>query len=1342
MSICDRSFSSVIPKTFCHLPKLETLSLRLSNLAGSFPSCFGSLSTLQSLHIFSSPSHSINNFGGYLPSSFWSLQQLKTLKLESILAIYGLTTPSDANLPNLEEFSIQSSRYFSSSLSELLQSAKKLRILNLSGSKAKLDGNTLAGLNSLEIVDLSSMDAFIYIPQAFWEAKPNLRRVTFAQSSRIKSRLGPNIGNLTSLTFLDLTGSEVMGTIPPAIVHCPLEQIVISETRLEHPIPNNIGLLQPTLRYLHISNLIRGPSTVPASIGQLTRLSELIMNFNNFNGTLPSLINITTLRHLFVHHNALTGELPPLGSLKSVRIDANNNQLSGPIPRWIASKASKLDLSHNQLSGEMEFDLFTANHDLTDIVLAHNRFSGPLPPFSVPLNHLDFSNNKFTGDLPHSYCNMTALDVSHNTLSGNLSALLSPDCLFETMNSLHIGYNSFVSAFPSVSHLTRLQTLAASYNQFNGDLPELPGSLKLLDLSSNNLDGMNARRWVRLRSSRGLKYLDLSRNFMDLKTVSYADFLGPNMTYLSLAHNQLSRPSQDDVLSYNLELTGLDLTNTTFDGSWFGSVYYPNLALFKIGHNAIQGNLPLHLLRSLTQLDISFNEFYFDISILASLPFLSVFEAQRNYIFGSLVLADLPNLLKVNLANNTLHSAPNLISIGNRFSESLQSLDISGNSLLPKIKDLETRETGLARGISSAPSRNYSKSVSCFELVFFNKTGQSFIFDEDLFDYVQCDCSQGYFGSPPSQCHHCPSQGITSCEGPLLSITGSYYVYLQVALPSSEMRKTHRSTTNWIDSFAISSFYDLLSTQSASETIEYSESSSFSFETESCLVTTVQTLSGRSNCFGINITADDLSSPQVPVTKLLETQCAPGSDGRLCSRCQCDTENCWFARGPTCAKCRRVFRLSTSIPLLVCLTVVLLAIMSVIMAVILRRKRKQSLIRFDKLPLLKRIFYRLVHLTTLGNISILVTFLQMLIGFTQWDAYAKVNFLSVLNGVNEGLGLRCLFPFLADPLWDLIIQLSTPFVAIVLLTISIVIGGQIARVLEAREREKRFKRSSLLHDQDDLDSDHEEPLIAEKEDEILIEYPTLALLTSLSITAIKFFYFGTALAAHEYLFSSVAPSGLRYVQGKPWMLHSQSWSLMMASLPAILIFDFAIPVTFIVICWKFRHTFKLSSVQVYFGSLFETYNQQCFWWEIVNTLRKLSIALVMRAFTANDAIQSVLVVTILTATQVSQLTLQPWRRKTENLADGVSSVLLIAALIYTRPAHFLHTPEVIWYIFALSICFVLLSVATIAWKSITETTEYDKRLTAITQSHDSSTRVDHVLGEQSMEEVIWTDVAN
>ena len=293
-------------------------------------------------------------------------------------------------------------------------------------------------------------------------------------------------------------------------------------------------------------------------------------------------------------------------------------------------------------------------------------------------------------------------------------------------------------------------------------------------------------------------------------------------------------------------------------------------------------------------------------------------------------------------------------------------------------------------------------------------------------------------------------------------------------------------------------------------------------------------------------------------------------------------------------------------------------------------------------------------------------------------------------------------------MWALLSQLSIPFLALTVLAITIIIGRILARILDAR----RKKKSSSF-----VDSSDDASLL--RSEQIEVHYPSFALFTSLSITIVKFFYFGTALASHQYLFPVTQQvTGIKYSQHSPWMRYSEALPLILASIPSILIFDFGLPVAFMVLCWKVRKRFGEPSVQIYFGTLFETYNPRCFWWEIVNILKKLTVALALRSFPDDNALQSTLVASILLITLVAQTTSNPWRRRTENIADGISTAILCGALIWTRPTQLQGAHHVMWYILALSILFTLGSIGVIAWQTIAGITDYQRRVALYWNEHD------------------------
>lgn len=283
---------------------------------------------------------------------------------------------------------------------------------------------------------------------------------------------------------------------------------------------------------------------------------------------------------------------------------------------------------------------------------------------------------------------------------------------------------------------------------------------------------------------------------------------------------------------------------------------------------------------------------------------------------------------------------------------------------------------------------------------------------------------------------------------------------------------------------------------------------------------------------------------------------------------------------------------------------------------------------------------------------------------------------------------------------SLLVGLSAPFVGVALVAVVTYIGHRWANWLE--------RRAAASTDSDD---DDEASSLLDAPQTKSTNYPSMALFTSTSISVVKFFFFGTAMIAHGYLFSTrQASTGILYSQKNPWMRFSDTYALIGVSVPAIILFDLGVPLLFLVVCYRLRSDAKRSYLAVYCGSLWESFSPNCYWWEIVMTLRKLSIALVLQGIPATNATQMALITSILSATMLVQQQLNPWIHRVENIADGISSLLLIAALVFTRPGQFTSTQGVVGYTIALSSAFILFNVVCIIRETVFGKTGYESRL--------------------------------
>ena len=1007
---CNASKPVEIPDSITGLRELVELRIVLPTLAGTIPKDFGRLSLLQTLHLeVNKLNLEIASIHSEVPASFRNLSNLKTLRfIETELATFSDLT--DVSFPNLTEISLAGSRDFHGDLTGLVISSSKLQIIDFSFTSISLDFGVFTRLPELTSLRLDNTHLRESISRLFAANLPNLTYLSLRNCGTRGQLTTINHTKLKSLKYLDLSGNLLSGSISRELSLLPLETLSIYNT-LALLFPDDLGPLNATLVHLDLRGLLSAGGTLPASLGAFHKLQHLSLKCD-LSGTIPAGLGLApNLKSVYLSDNTLTGTIPDFWTTeKDFVFDLHDNQLTGSIPASLAARATALLLHNNQLSGEIASDLFSSNANLGEITLGHNHFSGPLPLFhnNTP-SFIDLSFNSFSGEIPASYGSAKELNLASNQLAGSLRTLLLSSC--SSLVSLYLDHNKFTGSFPNPVNCFNLTMLSISNNEFLGQIPTLPDNIRLFDASHNHFNDFRLRSWITTPAFRSLQMLDLSGNSKGWPgqfTTPVTRLIGPNMVYFAAAGNSFVAFS--DVLPENpfSALRTLDLTNCQLQGT-FPAELFPNLNVLKIASNVFVGELDLRWFSSISQLDISDNGFSFEASQFSSIPSLANVDASRNHIHGSLTLSGLPNLQTFDLSRNMLNLQPDLAAIGLLFADySLKLLDISNNSL-PTFTEIDTKGTGLARTTVSSPSVDFSDSVTCYDLSFFGKGAGSFIYDESIFSYLQCDCNQAHFGTPPLRCFSCDTDRSQSCNGLTASILNNSYAFfinttdLQVLNPATGPSQLPEMLSNLVALLwphATNSEPESL--LEGAESISDADLSSISLMHESCLVTPVQILSSRSNCKGVTVNATDIDRVNGSVANVLNHQCEEGSEGRLCSKCSCSDAECWFPRGFHCSKCRRIFSPTSSILFLLGMIFLLIIALGIISVLVIRRKRVQSLQPFNQLSLLKRCFYRLLYLKSLGTVSILITFLQMLIEFTQWDAYANVEFLQIINGGGQG----------------------------------------------------------------------------------------------------------------------------------------------------------------------------------------------------------------------------------------------------------------------------------------------------------------------------------------------------
>ncbi|XP_022723275.1 probable leucine-rich repeat receptor-like protein kinase At5g49770 [Durio zibethinus] len=250
---------------------------------------------------------------------------------------------------------------------------------------------------------------------------------------------------------------------------------------------------------------LTGP--LPTSIGNLKKLTNLILVGCGFNGPIPDTIgSLLQLRFLSLNSNGFTGPIPPsIGNLSNLYwLDLADNQLEGSIPVSNGStpgldmlnNTKHFHFGKNKLSGQVPSKLFSSDMTLIHVLFESNKLSGSLPSTLGLVKTLEvvrFDNNSLNGHLPLNLNNLTSvhdLFLSNNKLTGPLPDLTG----MNSLNTLYLSNNTFdTSDVPSwFTALRSLTTLMMDDTHVRGQIPatffKLP-NLQTVVLKGNQLNG-------------------------------------------------------------------------------------------------------------------------------------------------------------------------------------------------------------------------------------------------------------------------------------------------------------------------------------------------------------------------------------------------------------------------------------------------------------------------------------------------------------------------------------------------------------------------------------------------------------------------------------------------------------------------------------------------------------------------------------------------------------------------------------------------------------------------------------------------------------------------------------
>jgi Leucine-rich repeat (LRR) protein len=258
--------------------------------------------------------------------------------------------------------------------------------------------------------------------------------------------------SLTKLEVIDLYNNQLSGTISPSIGNLvDLIAIYLGKNQFEGDIPVEIYSIT-NLFSLWIDDLVGlNGNPLPAEVGQLVNLNELLITKSNFNGQLPAEINnLVELRKLVLSQNAFTGAIPEITDLAKLEtLDLSENFFSGVLPKL----RNHFSLMHLRLNGN-GLQGFIPNHygkleALVELRLNRNAdddIEGSGLTSVIPeslgslenLKHLALQFNKLTGEIPEDLENLENLiqfTVNSNDLSGDVPDGMCEIQVLETMEA-------------------------------------------------------------------------------------------------------------------------------------------------------------------------------------------------------------------------------------------------------------------------------------------------------------------------------------------------------------------------------------------------------------------------------------------------------------------------------------------------------------------------------------------------------------------------------------------------------------------------------------------------------------------------------------------------------------------------------------------------------------------------------------------------------------------------------------------------------------------------------------------------------------------------------------------
>ncbi|GFQ03190.1 probable LRR receptor-like serine/threonine-protein kinase at1g07650 [Phtheirospermum japonicum] len=244
-----------------------------------------------------------------------------------------------------------------------------------------------------------------------WDTKKSSNRPLFLKGQDLQGVLPPSLAKLPRLTTIDLTRNYLSGTIPPEWAYTKLEYLSLETNMFTGTVPAELGKLTNLVNLILSANNLT--DKLPVELKNLKKLTELELQASGFEGPIPS--SISVLRNLTeLRISDLNGRASSFPKLRIMilmsKLMLRSCNISGQIPQYLENMAvlKTLDLSFNRLVGPVPN--LDGLSKLENMYLTGNSLTGSIPNWIKirdTKDNLDLSYNKFSESSVPETCRET-----------------------------------------------------------------------------------------------------------------------------------------------------------------------------------------------------------------------------------------------------------------------------------------------------------------------------------------------------------------------------------------------------------------------------------------------------------------------------------------------------------------------------------------------------------------------------------------------------------------------------------------------------------------------------------------------------------------------------------------------------------------------------------------------------------------------------------------------------------------------------------------------------------------------------------------------------------------------